>query len=268
MRSVGRETQLPLLEPALDKFWGQFFHSSPETDLVLADNSFDLAEDIMQRTIPLDDYLNYNYRRLAESPELSSVQRADLALVLDRNNGSVADFRVAEQILALNPNPRQLALRFAREFTAGAAKRNSVILIGSHKSNPWVELFADKANFAFEFNYEQHRPFVVNRAPRPGELPIYEQPQGPHESHIGFGAIAYLPGISGQGNVLLLQGTDSQATGAAGDFITSEEALASLERTFPPGPIPHFEILLRTSQISGTPLRSEIVAYRVYPPAR
>jgi hypothetical protein len=77
--------------------------------------------------------------------------------------------------------------------------------------------------------------------------------------------IAYVPGAIGKGNALIIEGCDSQATGAAGDFITGEDSLAQLEKKFSGGQIPPFEVLLRTSQIIGTPLHSEVIASRVYP---
>jgi len=252
-------------EPALRAFWQEFFQSGSNTDLVLADTSFALAEDMLQRPISLTDYLNYNYKHFADAPNLSEAQRRDLAMVLERNNGSIADFRVGQQILALNSSdPQQPALKFAREYTPGAAKRNSLILIGSQQSNPWVGLFAGRLNFDPEYDSAQRLPYIVNRSPQPGEAAMYPAPKNNDPAGISYAVIAFIPNVSGKGRTLIIAGCDSQATGAAGDFITSEDALATLEQKFPKGRIPYFEVLLRTSQLSGTPLRGEVIAYRIY----
>jgi hypothetical protein len=106
---------------------------------------------------------------------------------------------------------------------------------------------------------------VVNRAPQPGEATQYLVADGAKPAGTGYAVIAFMPDLSGKGKTLVIEGTDSQATGAAGDFITSEDSLAQLEKKFPSGTIPYFEVLLRTVQLSGTPLHGEVIAYRIYP---
>lgn len=249
--------------PAVRALWGNFFDSGQETDLLLADTSFALAEDMMQRTISITDYLNYSYKRFAEAQNLSEAQRHDLRLVLERNNGSIADFRVGQQILALDPG--RLTLTFAREFTPDAAKHHSMVLIGARQSNPWVGLFAGKLNFDIEYDPAVERPYVVNHAPEKGESPTYPAAASHDPPGTSYAVIAYLPDLSGKGRALLIEGCDSQATGAAGDFVTNEDSLALLEQKFPSPGLPFFEVLLRTSQLSGTPLRGEVIAFRIHP---
>jgi hypothetical protein len=251
-------------DPSLRTFWSQFFDSPTDTDVVLADTSFAVAEDILQRTIPLTDYLNYNYKRLADAPDVADVRRQDLQEVLNRNNGSNADFRVSQQILSLTGGPGRFNLKFAREYTADAAKHHNIVLIGSRQSNPWVGLFSDRLNFNLDYDPVTRRPIVDNRAPQAGEPRTYPVPQSRAESSNGYAVIAFIPNVSGKGKVLIIEGTDSQATGAAGDFVTSPESLAFLEQKFPAGTVPYFEVLLRTSQLSGTPFRGEVIAYRIY----
>lgn len=251
-------------DPALRTFWGQFFDSGVETDVVLADTSFGVAEDIMQRTVPLPDYLNYNYKRLADSPDLPPARREDLDQVLDRNNGSDADFRVSQQVLALTGGPGRFNLKFAREYTADAAKHHNMVLIGSRESNPWAQLFTDRLNFNIDYDPVRRMPLVSNRSPQPGEAKDYPVPQNRPDNSTGYAVIAFLPDVSGHGKVLLIEGTDSQATGAAGDFVTTPDSLGAFEQKFSAGTVPYFEVLLRTSQLSGTPLHAEILAYRIY----
>jgi hypothetical protein len=252
-------------DPATLAFWREFLDASNDTDILLADTSFALAEDIMQRKIALPDYLNYNYKRMAEDPSLSQVQRDDLARVLERNNGSIADFQVGAQILALDRDRHRFTLEFSRSYSPEAAKHHSLILIGSRQSNPWVSLFADNMNFDLEYDSVARRPYVVNRAPQAGEPAQYPIAEGAKPTGTGYAVIAFMPDLSGKGKTLVIEGTDSQATGAAGDFITSEDSLAQLEKKFPAGTIPYFEVLLRTVQLSGTPLHGEVIASRIYP---
>jgi hypothetical protein len=252
-------------DPALRAFWSEFLDSGNGTDILLADTSFSLAEDIMHRTIALPDYLNYNYKHMADDPALPPVERDVLARVLERNNGSIADFQVGAQILALDKGRDRFTLEFSRSYSPEAAKHHSLILIGSRQSNPWVSLFSDKMNFDLAYDSATRRPYVANRAPQPGEAAQYPAAEIAKPAGSGYAVIAFMPDLSGKGRTLIIAGTDSQATGAAGDFITSEESLAQLEKKFPPHKIPYFEILLRTVELSGTPLHGEVVAYRIYP---
>jgi len=252
-------------DPAVQAFWGEFLSAGTDTDILLADTSLAVAEDMMHRQFALPDYLNYNYKHMAEDPALPEVQRYDLARVLERNNGSIADFQVAAQILALDKDHHRLSLEFSRSYSPEAAKHHSLILIGSRESNPWVSLFADKMNFDLEYDSAARRPFVVNRAPQPGEASQYPAAPGGSADGRGYAVIGFMPDLSGKGKTLIIEGTDSQATGAAGDFITSADSLAQLEKKFPTGTIPYFEILLRTVQLSGTPLQGEVIAFRIYP---
>jgi hypothetical protein len=248
--------------PALQMFWVRFFDSAQPTDVVVADTSFAVAEDIASRTISLGDYLSYGYKRLAEDPAISPDRRADLGLVLERNNGSVGDFIVARRILALDPTAAALQLKFARDYSPEAIKTNSVILIGSEQSNPWVELFKDRLNFSMEYDPAEHRPFVRNRNPRPGEQSVYNGTSGPARNE-GYSIVAFLPDLSRNGNALIIAGTDSQATRSAGEFVTNGDSLEALRNKLGARDgFPYFEVLLHNMQITGTPLRSEILAFR------
>jgi hypothetical protein len=73
----------------------------------------------------------------------------------------------------------------------------------------------------------------------------------------------FLANPTNTGNTLILAGTDSQATEAGGDFLTSEEDLERLQALFDQKTLPHFQLLLRISRSNGTPLGSEIISYRI-----
>lgn len=262
--SVMRTLLHPLeSRPALSAFWSGFLSSHHDTDIVLADTSFALVEDITGKSYPLRDYLNRTYLTEIKSPTISPDRRADLNLIASRLNGSMGDFGVAERIRALDPSSNQIFVEFAREYNADSIKRNNTILIGSRKSNPWVDLFADQMNFRIEYNPELNQSFVKNLSPRSGEQPEYAAPTDPYAS-VGYSIIAYLPNPSRTNNSLIIEGTNSQATDAAGEFITSEKSMDDFRRRFPNKQFKYFEILLRTTRLNGTPFNAEIITYRIY----
>lgn len=262
-RSLRHQLHPWVTQPALASFWGPFLDSSHPTDVVLADTSFALVEDVTGQSLSLTDYMNHGYIGLAQSPDLSADRKADLALMVARPNGSVGDFRVAQRIQSLDPGSPVLDLQFAREYTADSIKQHNVILIGSRKSNPWVDLFSDRLNFSVDYDPKRNQSFIRNHKPQNGELAEYAAPVNPYAS-AGYSVIAFLPNPSHTANALIIAGTDSQATDAAGEFLTTESTLADLLHKFPGKQTPYFEVLLKTTRLSGTPFSAEIVAFRTY----
>ncbi len=143
-------------------------------------------------------------------------------------------------------------------------KRNSFILIGGKKANPWVRLFDDQMNFSLAYDNAHSQSFIANRHPQAGEQAIYAAPMDTN-TFIGYSVVAYLPNPSRTGNVIILAGTDSDATRAAAEFLTSEEQLGKLRDILRLERFPYFEVLLKTSRLSGTSFSAEPLAYRAYP---
>ena len=255
-------------QPALARFWPRFLDSKQDTDIVLADTSFAIVEDMMKQSYPLTDYLNRNYMSQVRTFSLCTadnkvVNSIAFESIAARNNGSFGDFEVAQRIVALYPRSTSVHVSYAREFTADSVKRDNVILIGSRKSNPWVDLFTEQMNFLVKYDAKLDQSYVENLHPRAGEQAMYLQPANPYAS-LGYSVIAYLPNPSRTGSALIIEGTNAEATNAAGEFVTSEEAMGNFLRKLPGTGVPFFEILLKTSRMSGTPLQAEVVAYRTH----
>ncbi len=250
-------------KPALTAFWPRFLDGSHESDIILADTSFALIEDIAKQYFPLNDYLNGSYVRQVEAADLSADRKADLSMIAVRNNGSLGDFRVAQRIRALDPTFTTLVVEYAREYTADSIKRHNVILIGSQKSNPWVDLFYMQMAYTIEYNPALDQSFIKVNNPRAGEQAIYPVVPNP-DAPIGYSIIAYLPNPSHTADALIIAGTNSQATDAAGEFLTSEASMERLLKRFPSNQIPYFEVLLKTTRLNGTPFSADIVTVRTY----
>jgi len=260
-RTLRNELQPWQADKARAAFWGQFFASGEQMDIVTADTSYALAQDLLQRPISLDDYLDYEYKNYASTPEITPQTRDALNLVLSRNTGSVGDFEAAEQVMALNARSPLMRLASARSYTPSAIKSHNVVLIGSRQSNPWVELYKDRMNFYVAYDPVSHRSYVVNRTPLKGEQPLYEVV---NDRNRDLSVVAFVPNLSEHRYALILAGTDSQGTRAAGEFITSSEGLAAIRQRLPQGSYPFFEVLLSSTRLEGTTLQTAIVAVRGY----
>jgi hypothetical protein len=252
--------------PTVGSFWSGILSARPNTDIILADTSFALIEDITKRPIPLNEYLSRNYVGKIQSPNLSQDRRDDLGMIMRRNNGSLGDFRAAQHILALDPPGKNFHIYSARDYTPALVKQDNIILIGARKSNPWDDLFDGSLNFTAEYDSNRSMDYIRNRVPAAGEQEIYAQPPAPSTG--GYCVVAYLPNPQQPGKVLILAGTDSAATEGAGDFLTSEDQLSRFQKMLHVSTLPYFEVVLKTSNLNGTPIDSKIVAYRTYPNSR
>lgn len=249
--------------PTVAAFWLGILGARPNTDVILADTSFALIEDITRRSIPLNDYLTRNYVSKIQSPNLSQDRRSDLDMIMRRNNGSLGDFRAAQRILALDPAVRNFHLYAARDYTPALVNQDNLILIGARKSNPWVDLFSGSMNFLADYDTGKSIDFIRNRAPAPGEQATYAPPPAPSTG--GYCVVAYLPNPQQPGKVIVIAGTDSAATEGGGVFLTSENQLSAFQKMLHVTTFPYFELVLKTSNLNGTPIDANVVAYRTYP---
>jgi hypothetical protein len=254
-------------KPAVEAFWVPFLSSHQQTDIVLADASIPLIEDLIGHPVSLADYLSRNYLREVQTSDLSPDRRFDVDRISQPNLVAFGDYRAGQQILALTPISSSLHLTFSRYYTADSFKRNNVILIGGQRANPWIGLFHDQMNFSLGFDAAHPHGFVTNRNPKKGEQTIYAAPADP-DTLVGYSIIAFLPNPSRTGAAILLAGTDSDATNAAAEFLTSEEHMEKLKSTFGVQSFPYFETLLKTSRLNGTSLNAELIAYKTYPSLR
>jgi hypothetical protein len=251
-------------KPALAAFWGDFLRYHQQTDVVLPDDSVSLIEDITHRPISLTDYLNRSYLRQIQNSDYSADRKVDLDEVANHNLVTFGGVRAAQQVLALIPLTPAPHLTLTRYYVADAIKRNNVVLIGGKKANPWVHLFDGQINFLTDYDDDHAQAVVRNLNPKPGEQALYPVM---HDANalLGYSVIAYLPNPGHTGNAIILAGTDSDATAAAAEFLASEDQLSKFRATLHVQKFPYFEVLLKTSRLSGTSFNSEIVAYRTYP---
>jgi hypothetical protein len=251
-------------KPAVGAFWEDFLRNNQQTDIVLPDDSASVIEDITHRPVALQDYLSHEYLRRIQSADISADRKEDLYQILNHNLVTFGAVRAAQRIIGEIPAPHSQYLTFARYYTGDEIKRNNVVLIGGKKAVPWDHLFDDKVNFVTDYDDLHSQPFVRNINPKSGEQAIYAVSFEPN-SLVGYSTIAYLPNPSQTGNAIILAGTDSDATNAAAEFLTSEEQMEKFRAALHTSRFPYFEVLLKTTRLSGTPFSAELLAYRTYP---
>jgi hypothetical protein len=248
-------------QPAVAELWSDIFNARPDTDIVLADASFGLLQDINKKSYQFNDYLNRSYISQLQTQKASPDLRAVLGRIETWNLGDQDDFKLARRILALDPLGTNIHLYNARGYLPDLTKRDNVILIGGRISNPWDDLFEGHMNFVAEFSTDGPIT-VLNRAPMKGEQAVYTQTDSTQ-----YCVISYQPNPDHNGVVLLIEGTNAEATEAAGDFLLSDDQLSSFRKLLHGEKFPYFDVLLKVSSVPGTPLTATVEAYRAYPNA-
>lgn len=246
-------------EPAVADLWTRILVARPDTDVVLADASFGLLQDLGEKRFPFDEYLNRSYIAQLQGQKLSPEMLNAVNRIGMWNLGSQDEFQLAQRIMSLDPLGRNMHLYSARNYMPNLTTRDNVVLIGGSLSNPWDDLFESQMNFVTSFASDGSIA-VANRAPAGNEQPIYEQTPS-----VEYCVVAFLPNPDHNGVVLLIEGTNAEATEAAGDFLLSEYQLSNFEKMLHVSHLPYFEVLLKVSSVPGTPLSSSLQAYRAYP---
>lgn len=251
--------------PTVEAFWKDFVKGQQEVDIVLPDASVTMSAEITHQSMMLSDYLDHNYINQQEAASLSPDRASDLRDIFSHSLVTLGDFHAAQQILTLPPIAPSLRLVLARFYTADSIKRNSFVLLGGRKANPWMGLFEEQLNFRLAFDPQHNEAFVTNRHPQRGEMSSYAAWTDANDLTTGYCVVGYLSNPNRTGNVIMLAGTDSDTTNAAAEFLTSESSLAKFRSLLNVKRFPHFEVLLKTSRVSNTSLNTEVIAYRIYP---
>jgi hypothetical protein len=247
--------------PNLNALWSQLIRKDMRTDIVVTDSSLGLIQDLIGRSIPLAEYVHPDEWSKAEAlnskPEVQEAAR----LAARRHYTSFANVNLARRILSLaGDDQARIAVQFARDFGVRQMKSDNVVLLGSERANPWVELVESQLNFRFGFDGKLRQSYFENRQPRAGEAASYR-----NDAVVSYCRIAFLPNLDRAGNILVISGTEMEGTEVGGEFLTSEKWISNLRRYIPldrNGRFPSFELLLRANKIGGPASGFEVVAYR------
>ena len=168
---------------------------------------------------------------------------------------SLANVTFAYRLARLGGN--RVSLFSARDFNIRQMQTDNVILLGSTRANPWVEVLADRLNFRYGFDQTLRYSYFENRSPPTGEQPIYRS-----DATTSLCQIALLPNLSQTGYILVIAGSEVEGTEAGGEFLTNERSVARLTSAIlkgRSGKLPPFEVLLRGVRVGGLAPRFEIV---------
>jgi hypothetical protein len=255
--------------PDRGPLWPLLFNKDQETFIVCADSAIVVAQAILHRSITLEEYLTHEASANPASfgTDLNSFAQS---LIYSRRwqITDITDARLVQRLGRLNYDHwDKVSVRQARTTQIQDFKNGNSILLGSNRSNLWNSLFEPALNFRFEYDEHAKTAFIRNRAPRPGEQPVYVAARA-GESGDSYSILALVPNLRHTGNVLIIAGTTAESTEAAGEFVmnnaTSSALLSKLTKENKDR-MPYFEVLLKSGTLSGVAKNAEVVADRILP---
>ena len=242
---------------------------SPERDLriVFCDTDISMAQGILNYRISLSDYANQRYL-----PDLISNNAVAQRILQAHRGSNVAsvDAKIAVNLSSLaNGRVRSIKTHTARSLHILDFKtEDNFVILGSPRSNPWMELFQDQLHFRFEFDEASAQEIIRNYQVAPGENATYIPTAQGWGTGDAYALLALIPNPSHKGDVLLLAGSNAEATEAAGRLVMDREQLLKTFRenkVDPSDPNIYFEILLRVTTIAGSPDKFQVIAFHRIP---
>jgi len=247
--------------PPNQRFWTSIFDPGRTTIIVPADSSLVLMDELSGNEIGLDDYMSHRYRNIPSPPNLAQVWE----VLTSSQYTNVVDLNLVSELTRMPEAARgKVQTRYARDVSVSELKQNNVVLIGSARANPWVDLFQSSGHYRVAYDAKTHHNLVYDRDPGPGEQERYEE-IGDGPKHLAYGVVAYLPSLDHTGSALLVGGTSKAGTESAAEFLTSTQFSNFLRSIDTGGAISHFEILLSTENLNGNSYQGTIVNFHRLP---
>jgi hypothetical protein len=247
---------------AAHPLWSKFFGADQSAVVVCSDAGLGVLQVLSGHSMKLEDYLKTEYRNNVSVPTGSTAEA--LQIVVNGRYTSMVNLQIVDRLSRL-PGVRadQVQARYARDLRANDLKDSSMILLGSHETDPWLEVFEAGMNFTMQIDSNREIASVINRSPHEGELSHYDSNRTDPQQTV-YAVVALRHDLGGSRQVLILEGTSMAGTEAAADFVLEDDTLLPFLNRIrkPDGSIPYFEVLLQSTSLDGNASQSKIVAYR------
>jgi hypothetical protein len=260
--ALRQRTPVPLAATAAKvPFWSAILKTGKRVNIVTADANLVMMKVRSGHDVPISEYASHNLPYVSDLPGAFGEYLNAIPLT------TVSDALIATRITELATAAGSGAqVVYCNRLTVGDLKGDlPVVLLGSPTSNPWVELFYNQLNFQLVHRYDSGREVCVNRQPQAGEPPEYLPARRRVGFSEGYAVVSMVPNLAGKAPVLIIAGTSTEGTEAAGDFVTNPDRLAAWARKVGLDRRPNLrrlELVIRASYVSAASATSDVVAFR------
>jgi hypothetical protein len=257
-----RSNSLPQPQEPSHALWSALFGGPASCYIVPSDAGFNLLEDLSRRPVPLAEYIAGTYQKLP----LGGVDSHSAEDLRSQQLTPFVDLEISSALAQLTAdNSQRVFVRFPRDIRLDDLKSANAVIIGSVGSNPWAAIAEQNANFRIVDRPGMEGAFIENAKPRPGEAATYASHWN-EPAHETFAVVAFLPNLSGNGHLLVLEGLDVAGTQAAAEILLHTSAIDPILKsaTRPDGTLRSFEVLLRSTSIESNATGTQVIASRIY----
>jgi hypothetical protein len=260
-----RQNAAPKLPTHFTAFWSRIYGERP-TLFCVADSNLSLLQDLRGESISFTDYTTGRYlESLKNKPGRSESERIE-SVIASRYYTSLGDATALARLMSVNWSQGPVAVRYARDLHIRDLRSGNLVLLGSARSNPWIELLDRNLRFHIEYDTKANRPFLRDSRPEPGKPTVYLSGQQGEKPYDAYGIAAVVPNLDKTGHAVLIAGSNMQGTEAAAEFLTNPGSYADFLRKInwkPDGPLPVFEVVVKLVTVGGSPISSQIFAYNI-----
>lgn len=250
---------------AVASVWETMFTGDRQTLIVPGGSSLVMWQQMQRRNVSLQEYITGSFTHEARG---SASEQTAADMLVSRRYTSILDLDIVHGISEIAWGMHQSPLlRFARDIRPNDLKDRNIVLIGSAETNPWSHMFEGSMNFVLVKDQNDTTYTVKNKHPMPGE-PSSWRSDPTDQLHTAFCKVIFTTGSgSADSNVLILEGTSTAGTECAWEFLSDTKQMAHLrsQSHIKGNRMPHFEVLLRTSNLAGDATANTIVASRILP---
>jgi hypothetical protein len=242
--------------------WSGLVRAGHGMQIITSDPNVEQLQELTRSNISVSDYADHIY--VPAVSELSPWEREFYQNYEHADNAASVDTPLAVGIAHLLPQDFAVQSRSARSMRiADFQTDDSLVLIGSPRSNPWAGMFADQLDFRFLYVPAETQEIIVNYRPRTGEKAQYVPTARGFMTGETYALVAMVHNQNQSGKVLLLAGINAEGTEAAGRVVTDRAHLMPLLEhcgISAQGPVPDFELLLQVQTIGGSSSKVDMIA--------
>lgn len=235
-------------------------------NVVSSDGFHHYLQDMKHALTPVEDYASGQVFAGTSAPATTQISQQLWDLIRSRTLSDGDDLRALLRLTRRIPADSSVKYHHARQLGMSAFQMGEdFLIVGGRRANPWASLFEKDLEFEMKFTGTPESATFVNRNPREGEEREYVTKLDDRRSGNAYGRVALVPGLSGKGKVILIAGTNSDTTVAAGDLLLREHSLREVEQRLGrkvDSTLTHLEVLIETSAIAGGTKDFRIVAVR------
>lgn len=200
------------------------------TLVVVPDTGYVVTQVLSGRTLSLESYGEAAWRSTLLEDKTSPIGREFWGYMLSRRFTDIfaADF-YGQLVRSMPTESSGLELRHPRTLRLQDFEGRNAILLGSPRSNPWAQGFADRLTFRFEAQ-PGGREFIANGKPRPGEPEVFSAEPLKLGSGVCLAILGVIPNPHPPGRLMFIAGTTASVTDELGKIALTPEALARFRR--------------------------------------